>query len=356
MRHRIPPVVLAAVALAVLALTGCGGGGHPPSGSTKATPPPAVKRVDGAESCTPAAGSGVMGACTPLPSTAVQEELRSTRKQASSARRIPDVSEFQGHPNWRLASRSIGGAIVRVADGSHDDADFAYNWHELRALHVWHAAYFFLRPGDCASEARRAIALIKAQGGFDSGPLIADAEVPLPFFCAAQFSKAAEVGSGFHVCVIYTAPGTWPGGSNGGCVLWVATYGPRPGCVWSCTHVAWQYTDGQFGPFPHCIPGVGCDDISADSGITSIRVQRGPTKPQKVAALRGIEHRLHLNVSKRATLHALIDRHKCRAGQHAKPSSYHTVCGYWIREGNTVIEVEAKERKAIHAYHLEGVR
>jgi hypothetical protein len=327
----------AAAILATLTIVGCGG--TTTKTVTKSTP--VTQLPSGPHSCTPREGEGVPGVCTPLPPSLTPPNPQTPKTVPPTRARtayVPDVSYFQGHPSWATAKSHISGAIVRVADGNFNDPAFAYNWHELRRLHIWHATYFFVRPGNCAAEADRAVALVKAQGGFDSGPLIADAEVPLNYGCAAAFVREAKRRTGLPE-VIYTAPGTWAGGPHGNALLWVASYGPRPGCVWTCSHVAWQFTDGLIGPYPHCTPGIGCDDISTDNGITKLGKKPEPTPAQKRAAKR---HSLVAHKALIVTLHKLIDKHHCRKGQHAMPKSYHTVCGRWVRNGKTAHAVVSR--------------
>lgn len=270
-----------------------------------------------------------MGSCVP---TATLPQL--VQPMVAVGCQIPDVSEFQRRPNWAAAKPHICGAIVRVADNFHNDTELAYNRRELKRLHIWHAYYFFVRPGDCAAEGRRAIAL---SGPLDSGPMIADAEVPLSFSCVRDFSIAVEHATGWRVRVTYSASGTWPGGSHEGMLAWDAAYGNSPGCPWEgCHRVAWQHTDGQIGAFPRCIPGIGCDDISRDEGITSIVIHPKPTPAQERTAKRRslAKHKIEV-----ATLHAEIDRHHCRKGKpwfgHAKPRNWHTRCGKALKAGKS---------------------
>lgn len=65
----------------------------------------------------------------------------------------------------------------------------------------------------------------------------------------------------------------------------------------------------------------------------------GPTPAQARAAK---VRSLHTQEGLRRALHADIGRHHCRPGQHATPSSYHTVCGQWLREGDAAIRVIGK--------------
>jgi len=314
--------VAAFLALAFV-LSGCG-----------SSPSPVPKLLRGPASCIPKEGAGTMGDCTPKPVGLgpVRVALRGPF--------VVDVSYFQGTINWAAARPHISGAIVRVADGNFNDPAFARNWRELKRLHIWHAAYFFLRPGNCAAEADRAVSLI---GKLDSGPLIADAEVPLNYGCAAAFVREAKRRTGLSE-VIYTAPGTWPGGPHGGALLWVASYGSSPGCVWTCAHVSWQYTDGAIGPAPHCTPGIGCDDISTDNGITSIGAKPKPTPKPNHAQLKA---ELYRDYGLRTKLRTLLTVHRCRTG-HAKPARYWTACGVWFRHG-------ANTNRAIRALHARGI-
>lgn len=338
-RHRLIPTALALVA--ALLLLGCGGS-HAAQPTTSSHT--AVLR-SGPSSCIPASGDGVMGACVPH---AFSAEPPSTVTRCV----IPDVSEFQGHPDWRAAKAHICGAIARVADMSsgRPDTSFSYNWAQLRKLHIWHAAYAFVRPGDCAGEGRTAYGWVKAQGGLDSGPLIADAEVPLSFTCVTEFTGAVEAASGWHLCVIYTAQGTWPGGTHDGCSLWDAAYGPVPGCVWTCTIVAWQFTDGVFGPFPHSTPGIGSGDISENHGITRI-VHRAPCTGKCLRAKRVRE--LHGHEAKREQLKAQRQhlRHKLRdkgcSSRRHRHERLGVKCSGWFHVGDLVVAHIALEQRYV---------
>ena len=44
---------------------------------------------------------------------------------------------------------------------------------------------------------------------------------------------------------------------------WQAAYGPKPGMApWRKPWIAWQFTDGQVGPTPHAVAGIGECDVS----------------------------------------------------------------------------------------------
>ncbi len=330
---------LATSIIAALLIAGCG------STTTRTVTVHAPVKI-GTRACQPAVGAGTMGSCVP------HTNGLTPRGVGVSGCIIPDVSEFQGRPNWAQAKPRICGAIARVADMSTGrmDSRFAYNWQQLRRLHIWHGVYAFVRPGDCAGEGRQAYAWVKSQGGLDSGPLIADAEVPLGFTCATDFTGAVEAASGWHVCVIYTAQGTWPGGTHGNCKLWDAAYGPSPGCVWTCSRVAWQYTDGIFGPFPHSVPGVGSSDLSANSGLTSIKrapaCNRACERAHLVRELHGREalHR-HL-VAQHGHLAHKLRRYGCSARRHAH-QRLGVRCTGWFAAGDRVVAHSAYEGRQI---------
>lgn len=282
--------------------------------------------------CAPDDGGGVMGVC-----------LHRARPTVGPPRTlhgpfVVDVSEFQGRPNWRAARWHISGAVVRVADmvTGHPDRSLAYNWKTLDRLHVWHAAYAFLRPGNCTAEGVRAVNYVNAVGGLHSGPLIADSEVPMSSTCTTDFTRTVERHTKWRVCVIYSAKGTWPGGYHDGCSEWDAAYGPVPGCIWTCARVAWQFTDGELGPFPHRVPGIsGPVDISADTGLTGILRRSGPSP---------LTRRLHAAYRQRASIEALRAKHDCATKP--KPKRYRQACLTWQVEQRKV------QRTIAHLHRL----
>ena len=58
------------------------------------------------------------------------------------------------------------------------------------------------------------------------------------------------------------------------CFLWLAQYGPAPTNIpqtWS-TWTMWQYTDGNVGPQPHSVPGIGnCDRDQFNGTIDQLK-------------------------------------------------------------------------------------
>ncbi|WP_185732237.1 hypothetical protein [Burkholderia sp. Bp8963] len=68
------------------------------------------------------------------------------------------------------------------------------------------------------------------------------------------------------------------------CALWLAQYGPAPVLPPGWDHCTlWQFTDGNVGPMPHDVDGVGtCDRSQFAGSVDDLRAQwpfevRGPT-------------------------------------------------------------------------------
>jgi hypothetical protein len=262
--------------LALVALAGCG------SAAKKATP------VTGPSStrCT----LGVMGGCVPHPAL-----LRALPKLSGTL--IPDVSEYQG---CALHSE----AIIRVYEAGtrREDSKALCHAQELHRLHAWAAAYAFLRPGDCASEARTTVAIVRSLP-VEVQAIVADAEVPLNSGCVSSFM--ATVRSSDYPAVEYTCPGC---GVEHVEPIWVAAYPYRPAGRW----VAHQFSSAF-----NCRGVSG--DCSIDEGILSIYKVKPKPKPPSHAAL----------LKLRGELRADLRRHHCWTPPKYGGGRYHHVCGHW---------------------------
>lgn len=183
---------------------------------------------------------------------------------------FPDISEYQGCPAFH------GPVVFKVYEGNYGmDHSARCNANRVHKLKDWAAVYSFLRPNNCSGQGYATVHILKEIGGVP-GPVIADAEVPLPQGCVSAFLNTVRRLRGNPVD-IYTSPGTWPGGQLDAPV-WVATYGSRPGCIGGdCKHVGWQYTDRG-----NC--GAGTTDCSIDNGLLSQTVAKPTPKPKPVAA------------------------------------------------------------------------
>ena len=195
---------------------------------------------------------------------------------------FPDLSSYQGCPAFQ------GPVIFKVYEGGYGIDHSAYcNAARVHKLKVWAGVYAFLRPANCAGQGYATVQIVRQIGGVP-GPIVADAEVPLPSGCVSAFLHEVRTTRGGPVD-IYTSPGTWPGGSLSA-PLWVATYGSSPGCVVGvCSHVAWQFTDEG-----HCGAGI-LTDCSIDNGITKQTIAKPTPKPSpsaaRIAYLRVLAHR-----------------------------------------------------------------
>lgn len=253
-------LMLGVLLLALLLVVGCGEGGNTTTTVLqKAVPPAQLARV-----CPP--GRGSMGCSIARPPKKVK--LPSVTVPAGC--KIPDQYEGNTGINYFAAKPHICGAIIKAGESStHVDSAYSSRLATLRQLHIWHAPYWFVRGGSCTAEGAKLIAVLRANGGLDSGPVILDMEVPSAAGMAPCLTS--QIMAAFHRApVIYTAPGTWPGGSSGGLPAWVAAYGPShaPCLPWTCKPVAWQFADGNF--VRYFITGIGFGDVSVDYGITKL--------------------------------------------------------------------------------------
>ncbi len=90
-------------------------------------------------------------------------------------------------------------------------------------------------------------------------------------------------GARVFVAIVHTQAGRWPGFYSGhtikdalgdtrdpvlgACWLWLAQYGttPKVQASWD-TWTMWQYTDGNIGPEPHTVEGIGACDRDKFNG------------------------------------------------------------------------------------------
>lgn len=212
--------------------------------------------------------------CSGLTDTCRTAPLKYGQTFGSAQGRIPDVSSYQGHPNWSAAKAAgIAGGIFKGGEYGVDPTA-AYNNAQLRTLHLWRAMYWFVRNTGCSHEAAQIIAEARQLGV----PVVVN---DLETREAAGYGAClvpAERKAGL-TAVDYTAPGSWPGGSGyGGAPLWQAEYGPTLHPFWRPV-VSWQCTDGVYGCVTY-VPGIGADDVSLNLGITKLGVPPTPPKPK----------------------------------------------------------------------------
>jgi hypothetical protein len=251
MRRLLPVLaVLAGIIAAIL--------WQPWTASLPVSPPAATLPAARPAVCAPAPDTGHLGVCI-----ATLPGLQPRAVLPPAGPKIPDTYEGQGCVQWGRAS-GISGAIVKAYEAGYVDHALACNVANLRRTRLWWAAYAFLRPGSCTGQADGYVAVMRSVGGFD-GPPIADAEVPLPGGFVACWVARVKHDTGAPTVVVYSAPGTWPGGPDPGAAAWPASYGvSRAPCLFGdCSPVAWQYTDRGCW-------ALMCGDLSVDYGITKM--------------------------------------------------------------------------------------
>lgn len=259
----------------ILALAGCGGPSH-----QTIKPPPPLKQTEQLSSpvCDPPVGRGHTGGCVP-------HQLNITPRQFAKVKLPPnhglicDTYEGDNITSYTALAHSVTGCVFKAYETNYrQDSAFVRSWNAFKYLGKWHSAYIFLRAGNCEHEAQVLVSIVNSVGGFNqpnTGPPVVDSEVPSAGQDTACVVARLRQLTG-RTPLIYTAPGTWPGGDHAGAEGWYAGYGnySHSPCVWDCAPKAWQYTDGTFGPFPHTLPGyAGNGDISVDYDMTKLVVQ-----------------------------------------------------------------------------------
>jgi hypothetical protein len=272
MRRRA--LIFALLMAIALALASCGGF-HPhieaTHGSTGSTGPTGVTVV-----CPP--GNSFMGCAAP-------HQVGTARNVgiAPVGCKFPDVSVYQGHPDWaavkawQLAADCPAGAVFKLGEYVQD-VDASYNAGQLHALGMAAIGYWFVRNTGCAQESAEMVAVARALG---IHVVALDMEVPEAAGYAPCLSAALHAAG--MIALIYTGPGTWPGGSSAGLPFWEANYGPASiidvPSMFGERPIAWQETDGHFG-FPVDVPGIGTDDVSIDFGLLRLAAP-APPAPSK---------------------------------------------------------------------------
>lgn len=314
------------VGVVALLVAGCGGG--PPS-----HPPPRARTV---RIC-----SGTTDTCHLVD---LDKLYRLAKVAPQTGCRIPDVSDYQGFVDWAAAKSVICGGITKMGEGGGfaGGTQFFRNWSQLRQLGLWHTAYWFVRSSaSCATQATLIIGRLHAVSYETdplAGPMQLDEEVPGSNLTACLDHAIFVV---FHRhAMVYTGPGTWPGGDHAGVALWEATYGSHFVPVWNPV-LLWQCTDGVFGCVTR-IPGIGFGDVSVDRGITKLtRAPAPPPRPHCFGAhwhhtstcrrVRFGYHRARLDVAK---LDRLLAAHRCPQ------------CGGWVaalkRSQQTLADLQRK--------------
>lgn len=281
---RIRLCLIAVLALAALSIAGCGGSTRTVTRTVTTTTSAPLTAA------TPAPAPSPTGACPPRQSTpgcsiavAPTEAPGLLKLAPIGGAEWPDVSDWQGPitPNGRTAGVNWG--LVKAWQLSHGwpafgafklgeyglDPDASINSAALTRLGMGKLAYWFVRNTGCSHEAAQIIADAKLVGVH---AIALDAEVGEAAGYTTCLIPSLRASGWFHLVVVYTGPGTWPGGVTFGAPLWDAAYnfsGPQFGGLWTSHAAAWQFTDGVFAARTF-VPGVGFDDVNLDTGMTKL--------------------------------------------------------------------------------------
>lgn len=179
----------------------------------------------------------------------------------------PDLALYAHYGHLLYGAKATEGRFH--IDAKHAERTREAHSHNLAVLH-----YHFARPDQHATAADEAAAFWRVvKPVWRAGDRLAlDCEpeggrpwVGGPMYVPALAAAVAKV-SGVH---------PWTYGSTSFLETaipaaflrsnprWQAAYGPKPGRgPWGKAWVAWQFTDGQVGPVPHAMAGIGSCDVS----------------------------------------------------------------------------------------------
>jgi hypothetical protein len=276
-------LLLVGLLLAVF-VSGCGSTRVVTSTKTQVAPAPTVVKTI-SQLCP--TGRSFMGCATgALPTTATPAPGQVGVVAPVPGCKVVDVSSYQGHPNWAGAARYICAAVAKAGELT-EDPDFAWNVAELRSLHIPWGAYWFIRGCGAGDSYAAVLNSVHFRGDHDALRPVLDMEVPAARGCAPEVAGAIHDAFGVWP-IIYTALGTWPGGSSDGLETWEADYGSVLGALpFTSTVLAWQRWSPPYTFY--CIPDLyspGCrayGDVSVDlrgfSRAFAFPVKPKPTHP-----------------------------------------------------------------------------
>ena len=196
--------------------------------------------------------------------------------------RFPDTSSYQ--PNVDLKAVRNAGAIhcgqlafSKITEGTGwTDAYGPTRFQEMQALEFQHrGGYHFLHASESpAEQATHFLDALHAHGSIlATDVLVADVEVSdgqaarNVAACAREFGELLKKETPAHRWLYGGGPFLRANQVtlDGYDAHWLAAYAPDPApyMVYGRGRtVAWQYTDGTYGPSPHACPGIGAGDLS----------------------------------------------------------------------------------------------
>jgi hypothetical protein len=229
-----------------------------------------------------------MGSCTVKASFGA-------RAAARGGPTLPDVSEFDSSLLAPVPT------VIRLyeSDLNIEDSNARVNAAQLRSDRVWFGGYAYLTGAQsCTYEAARTVAIVSAIGGVN-GPIIADAETPLPvgFIQCFLASVARDAPRYAKAEATYSSCNAWPGGKVP-VPFWTAAYQVSAPCTpEGVPYVAWQYVSAEEGG--RCGEAFATD-CSYDDGITHLRPGPTPTELKLEADIRERERQRQSAMASRA--------------------------------------------------------
>lgn len=189
---------------------------------------------------------------------------------------VVDISHHNANPNFaQAAAAGIVGVIHKATQGlAFKDQMYIVNRQKALDAGLLWGAYHFGTGGDGAAQADFFLETV------DPGP---DTLLILDYEPNTQGATMSLDDARAFVSELNTKVGRFPGLYSGSlikqqlgnntdpilsqCFFWLAQYGPNAVVPpnWA-TWTLWQYTDGNLGPQPHTVPGIGACDRDKFNG------------------------------------------------------------------------------------------
>ena len=206
---------------------------------------------------------------------------------------IVDLSHHNTVPDFHVVKDSgILGVIHKATEGT-GYVDPKYNSRRSQALDVglfW-GAYHFGTSGNVSDQVNHFLEIVNP---VPADLLVLDFE-PDPHTGTMTLAEAEMFVEQIHART-ERYPGLYSGqafineqlGQNTGtilknCFLWIARYSSRLPQVPAAfkTFTLWQYTDGNIGPEPHQVPGIGrCDRDKFNGDVEGLKKLWGHAEPE----------------------------------------------------------------------------
>ncbi len=195
---------------------------------------------------------------------------------------IIDISEFQGGIAWATCKSNIHFAIIRVQDGTYQDARAGRNISECERLGIPYYVYGFYRNGG-AVEAARLVSRTKALGGANCRGHVLDVEVGGQSVAGIN-SAIATLNQTGRDTGVYIANHLYSqyAGVKGQKWTWIPTYGVNDGAAHTPPrHYCdlWQFTSA--GRVPGIGGNVDCNALNGKRDLASFTAGTKPVEPQK---------------------------------------------------------------------------